>query len=613
MAKKTVETDKVKEVDVTDRKTYNKISIPKVAKNIQKSANKNKEIDEATIKEYLKTSKISDKELVKLYEKIESNGFKIVYLNNETKAEKKESKKSKKESKTEVKETKKDEKLELKESKKETKKNTKEAKESKKEEKKAKENKKEEKIDPKIIKACKKKAKKNVLKESDLVSIIADYELNLNQHKLLNDALEAIGIIVKDDSELGLDSDDLGKIDLPDEEDEDAKFKRLLSGEIFKNLKSKAKKKVIDMDDIIDTVTIYDLSEDEKDQILVFLKEKGYNVSNSEDIDEIDEKDFDPNNASDLDDFGEVDGDDYLNQSEIDEESEEEYVINDSDVKVRDGVKYYLKQIGAYRLLTADEEKELAKRYQKGDMRARDKIINSNLRLVVNIAKHYQNRGLPLLDLINEGNIGLMKAVGKFDPDKGFKFSTYATWWIKQNIARAIADQARTIRIPVHMVETISKINKISHKLNIELSRTPTAKEIADALGNDSIDERKVREILKLAQEPTSLDASIGEEDDTKIGDMIEDKSTLTPVQYTNAQMNKEALYKVMQDLTDKEQKILILRYGLKDGRPRTLEEVGKEFNVTRERIRQIEAKAVRRLRHPQRTKYLDENFNNNN
>ena len=273
-----------------------------------------------------------------------------------------------------------------------------------------------------------------------------------------------------------------------------------------------------------------------------------------------------------------------------------------NEVSVDDTVKMYLKDIGRIPLLTPEEELQLAKDMADGDERAKRKLSEANLRLVVSIAKKYMGRGMLFLDLIQEGNLGLMKAVEKFDYNKGFKFSTYATWWIRQAITRAIADQARTIRIPVHMVETINKEVRISRRLLQELGREPTPEEIAKEMG---IDEEKVREILKIAQDPVSLETPIGEEEDSHLSDFIEDDQGKSPSDTVDSLALKNQLGELLNSLTPREEKVLRLRYGLDDGRPRTLEEVGKEFNVTRERIRQIEAKALRKLRHPQRSKKL--------
>lgn len=273
-----------------------------------------------------------------------------------------------------------------------------------------------------------------------------------------------------------------------------------------------------------------------------------------------------------------------------------------SEANVDDSVKVYLKDIGKVPLLAKEEEIELAKRMEAGDEEAKAKLSEANLRLVVNLAKRYVGRNLHFLDLIQEGNMGLMKAVEKFDYTKGFKFSTYATWWIRQAITRAIADQGRTIRIPVHMVETINKQVRATRQLLQKLGREPTPAEIAEYLG---CSEERVREIQKIAQDPVSLETPIGEEEDSHLGDFVEDRGALSPVEVTESQLLKEQLVRVLNTLTPREEKVLRLRYGLDDGHPRTLEEVGKEFNVTRERIRQIEAKALRKLRHPNRIKHL--------
>lgn len=280
----------------------------------------------------------------------------------------------------------------------------------------------------------------------------------------------------------------------------------------------------------------------------------------------------------------------------------EKIAIDNFDSSTDDSVKMYLKEIGQVQLLTTEEEVELAKRMNEGDLSARDKLSVANLRLVVSIAKRYVGRGMHFLDLIQEGNLGLMKAVEKFDYERGFKFSTYATWWIKQSITRAIADQARTIRIPVHMVETINKLGRVSRNLLQTLGREPSAAEIAEKMG---ISEEKVIEIQKIAQDPVSLEKPIGEEEDSHLGDFIEDNSSVSPAEKAEAAMLREHLLQVLSTLTPREQEVLIMRYGIKDSRPKTLEEVGKEFNVTRERIRQIEAKALRKLRHPNRQKKL--------
>ena len=268
----------------------------------------------------------------------------------------------------------------------------------------------------------------------------------------------------------------------------------------------------------------------------------------------------------------------------------------------QDPVKMYLKDIGKVPLLSAEEEIELAKRMEAGDEMAKKKLAESNLRLVVSIAKRYDGRGMLFLDLIQEGNLGLLKAVEKFDYRKGYKFSTYATWWIRQAITRAIADQARTIRIPVHMVETINKVTRVSRDLLQKLGREPLPEEVGEVMG---LPKERVQEIMKIAQEPVSLETPIGEEEDSHLGDFIQDESIPTPVEATNQTLLHEQLDEVVSTLTEREQRVIKLRFGWDDGRPRTLEEVGKEFNVTRERIRQIEAKALRKLRHPNRSRKL--------
>ena len=293
----------------------------------------------------------------------------------------------------------------------------------------------------------------------------------------------------------------------------------------------------------------------------------------------------------------------YVVEAPKPEELTDEELLGSNSAKVNDPVRMYLKEIGVVPLLSNEEEKELAIAVENGDLEAKQRLAEANLRLVVSIAKKYVGRGMLFLDLIQEGNMGLVKAVEKFDYTKGFKFSTYATWWIRQAITRAIADQARTIRIPVHMVETINKLTRIQRQLVQDLGRDPSAEEIAAKMEN--ISPEKVREIQKIALEPVSLETPIGEEDDSHLGDFIEDKEALSPDEYANNQLLKDEINNVLQGLTEREEKVLRLRFGLYDGRTRTLEEVGKEFNVTRERIRQIEAKALRKLKHPTRSKRL--------
>ena len=292
--------------------------------------------------------------------------------------------------------------------------------------------------------------------------------------------------------------------------------------------------------------------------------------------------------------------DDVLNDNDLNMSDDLEMTLSTEGIAIDDPVKIYLKEIGRVPLLSPDEETELAKRMAEGDSYAKKRLSEANLRLVVSIAKKYVGRGLQFLDLIQEGNLGLLKAVEKFDYTKGFKFSTYATWWIRQAITRAIADQARTIRIPVHMVETITKVKKVSSQLLHETGHDPSAEEIADKL---EMPAERVREIMRIAQDPVSLETPIGEEEDSHLGDFIPDDDAPAPADAASLMLLKEQLNEVLSTLTDREAKVLRLRFGLEDGRSRTLEEVGKEFDVTRERIRQIEAKALRKLRHPSRSK----------
>ena len=374
---------------------------------------------------------------------------------------------------------------------------------------------------------------------------------------------------------------------------------------IKKDLLKKAKENdnTIEQEEIYDATSMLDLTDEDYEGIIAYFQNNKVNVISDEEGD-MEDIDFDESkmNEAGMD----LADDDMLGEEEIDEEE----VTADlskmivGDVKVNDSVKIYLREIGKVPLLTAQQETELAKRIAAGDEEAKQDLIQANLRLVIAIAKRYAGRGMPFLDLIQEGNMGLIKAVDKFDYTKGFKFSTYATWWIRQAIARAIADQARTIRIPVHMVETIYKITRAQRQLVQELGREPTAEEISDRL-EGALSADRIREIQRINQEPVSLETPIGEEDDSHLGDFLEDKEVETPNEYTTKSLLKDELYEVMSDLTEREQKVLKLRYGLEDNHPRTLEEVGKEFNVTRERIRQIEAKAIKKLRHPNRAKKL--------
>lgn len=297
---------------------------------------------------------------------------------------------------------------------------------------------------------------------------------------------------------------------------------------------------------------------------------------------------------------------------ELEEEEEENIDLDAIDllegVGTEDPVRMYLKEIGTVPLLSAEEELRLAKKKSEGDQNAKDKLIEANLRLVVSIAKRYTGRGMSFLDLVQEGNLGLIKGVEKFNYDKGFKLSTYATWWIRQSVTRALADQARTIRVPVHMVETINRMSKMQRKLTLELGYEPSTSELAEAL---DMSESKVLEILQIAREPASLETPIGEEDDSNLGDFVADNNTVTPEANIEAVMLREHIDQLLQDLKERERQVIVLRFGLEDGHPRTLEEVGKEFSVTRERIRQIEAKALRKLRNPVRSKKIKDFLQN--
>ena len=376
--------------------------------------------------------------------------------------------------------------------------------------------------------------------------------------------------------------------DADDDDDEDGlNFKNEeLTAKIAELLKiAKSQKGIIEDFEIVDFLKDYKIDSKQMERILTYLEKKGIDVLSASGP-----------------------SDSMLLSADDDEDLEDIDMSVPDSVSIEDPVRMYLKEIGKVPLLSAEEEVELAQRMEEGDQVAKNKLAEANLRLVVSIAKRYVGRGMLFLDLIQEGNLGLMKAVEKFDYRKGYKFSTYATWWIRQAITRAIADQARTIRIPVHMVETINKLIRVSRQLLQEFGREPSPEEIAEAMG---ITVERVHEILKISQEPVSLETPIGEEEDSHLGDFLPDENVPVPAEAATFTLLKEQLGEVLSTLTEREQRVLILRFGLEDGKARTLEEVGKEFNVTRERIRQIEAKALRKLRHPSRSRklkdYLDQ------
>ena len=356
-------------------------------------------------------------------------------------------------------------------------------------------------------------------------------------------------------------------------------------------LKTYQKDGMLYQKDVVASLEKLDMSDEDMDLLWDWFSQQGIIISEEDDIEE-----------ELLEEDTEDDSDDFIADMKK-KYALDDVMVSDTQVQLNDPVKMYLKEIGRVPLLKPEDEPAIAKRIEEGDEEAKNLLISANLRLVVSIAKKYVGRGMQFLDLIQEGNMGLVKAVEKFDYKKGFKFSTYATWWIRQAITRAIADQARTIRIPVHMVETINKLSRVQRQLLQELGREPTAEEISERM--DGLTTEKVREIQKVALEPVSLETPVGDEDDSHLGDFLEDKGAVSPDSYANNQLLKEELDIVLSDLTEREEKVLRLRFGLVDGQTRTLEEVGKEFNVTRERIRQIEAKAIRKLKAPGRSKRL--------
>ena len=353
----------------------------------------------------------------------------------------------------------------------------------------------------------------------------------------------------------------------------------------------KSKKNVLDLNDINDFFAGISLSVEQLENIYTYLEQNGIDVLRVMD----DSMSIEEALVLDTD-------DEFPVQEELEEEIDLDAIDLLEGIGTEDPVRMYLKEIGTVPLLTADEELKLAKRKADGDVAAKERLIEANLRLVVSIAKRYTGRGMSFLDLVQEGNLGLIKGVEKFDYTKGYKLSTYATWWIRQSGTRALADQARTIRVPVHMVETINKMSKMQRKLTLDLGYEPSVSELAQAL---EMSEDKVMEIMQIAREPASLETPIGEEDDSNLGDFVADNNAVTPEGNVETVMLREHIDTLLEDLKERERQVIILRFGLIDGHPRTLEEVGKEFNVTRERIRQIEAKALRKLRNPVRSKRI--------
>ena len=384
----------------------------------------------------------------------------------------------------------------------------------------------------------------------------------------------------------------LGKMDLTEENR--AKLQALLT-EAKKTGKVASKK-------LVETLDAVDATEEQTEKFYDVLEAAGVEIDVSDVLDLIGTADMENPTLSEMQ---------AIEDEGLDVQNENFEALDDANVKLDDPIRMYLKEIGKIKLLTPEEELAVAKKMVEGTeeekIAARKRMSEANLRLVVSIAKRYVGRGMQLLDLIQEGNLGLMKAVEKFDYTKGYKFSTYATWWIRQSITRAIADQARTIRIPVHMVETINRVLRTSHSMVQKLGREPTTKEIADEL---HIEESKVEEVLKIAQEPVSLETPIGEEEDSHLGDFIQDDEASQPSEEATYTLLREQLEEVLSTLTPREEQVLRMRFGLTDGKPHTLEEVGKEFDVTRERIRQIESKALRKLRHPSRSKKLRDFLN---
>lgn len=372
---------------------------------------------------------------------------------------------------------------------------------------------------------------------------------------------------------------------------------------IIETLMSKAKgnKNSIDMGEVQDMVKDLALTDEQMESFLLLLENKGLEVIPTVDEDALKKLEKGVEKEDTEDELLALEDEDF-SKEEDGEDIDLDAVDLLEGIGTEDPVRMYLKEIGTVPLLTAEEEYSLAMKKQEGDEYAKQRLIEANLRLVVSIAKRYTGRGMSFLDLVQEGNLGLIKGVEKFDPEKGFKLSTYATWWIRQSVTRALADQARTIRVPVHMVETINKMSKMQRKLTLELGYEPSVKELAEHL---DMTEEKVQEIMQIAREPASLETPIGEEDDSNLGDFVADANVLSPEGNVESVMLREHIDSLLDDLKERERQVIVLRFGLEDGHPRTLEEVGREFNVTRERIRQIEAKALRKLRNPVRSKRI--------
>ena len=366
-------------------------------------------------------------------------------------------------------------------------------------------------------------------------------------------------------------------------------------------IKAKGNNNSIDMGEVQTAVKDLSLTEEQMENFLLLLENKGVEVTPVLDEDTLKKLEKGDEKEDSEDELLGLEDDDFAKDEEG-EEIDLDAVDLLEGIGTEDPVRMYLKEIGTVPLLTAEEEYSLAMKKQAGDEYAKQRLIEANLRLVVSIAKRYTGRGMSFLDLVQEGNLGLIKGVEKFDPEKGFKLSTYATWWIRQSVTRALADQARTIRVPVHMVETINKMSKMQRKLTLELGYEPSVKELAEHL---DMTEEKVHEIMQIAREPASLETPIGEEDDSNLGDFVADANVLSPEGNVESVMLREHIDSLLDDLKERERQVIVLRFGLEDGHPRTLEEVGKEFNVTRERIRQIEAKALRKLRNPVRSKRI--------